>query len=163
MGMLASLISGLASGETIAAVQRARVAAIVYSVAALAALCGLGFLVGAAYIWAAARYGPMAASLSFGIGFLAIAGLILLVYRMSAGSRARRRAKRRSADMKAIGITAALAVLPALLKGKGGLAKGGLGAILGPAIALAAYAIYRENVNRGSDDPDTGKRDSSEE
>lgn len=156
--MLASLISGLASGETIAAVQRARVAAIVYSVAAVVALCGLGFLVGAAYIWTAARYGPMAASLSFGIGFLAIAGLILLVYRMSAGSRARRRAKRRNADMKAIGITAALAVLAAL-KGKDGPGKAGLSAILGPAIALAAYAIYRENVKRGSDDPDTGKRE----
>ncbi|MER8837863.1 hypothetical protein NKH86_03750 [Mesorhizobium sp. M0913] len=159
MGMLASLISGLASGETIAAVQRARVAAIVYSVAAVVALCGLGFLVGAAYIWTAARYGPMAASLSFGIGFLAIAGLILLVYRMSAGSRARRRAKQRNADMKAIGITAALAVLPALLKGKDGPGKARLSAILGPAIALAAYAIYRENVKRGSDDPDTGKRE----
>ncbi|MES0208942.1 hypothetical protein NKJ93_07545 [Mesorhizobium sp. M0028] len=157
MGMLASLISGLASGETIAAIQRARVTAMVYSVAALAALCGLGFLVGAAYIWTAARYGPVAASLSFGIGFLAIAGLILLVYRMSAGSRARRRAKRRNADMKAVGIAAALAVLPALLKGNGGVAKGGLGAILGPAIALAAYAIYRENVKPDSDDPDTGK------
>ena len=49
--------------------------------------------------------------------------------------------RRRNADLKAIGITAALAVLPTLLKGKGGL-----GVILGPVVALAAYAIYRENV-----------------
>ncbi|RUT95735.1 hypothetical protein EOD10_40715, partial [Mesorhizobium sp. M7A.T.Ca.TU.009.01.3.2] len=83
--------------------------------------------------------------------FLVLAGLILLIYRISAGSRARRRAQRRNADMKAIGITAALAVLPSLLKGKGGL-----GVILGPAVALAAYAIYRENVK--SDDLDESER-----
>ncbi|MEP6564374.1 MAG: hypothetical protein ABJB10_04500 [Mesorhizobium sp.] len=151
MGMLASLIAAFASGETIAAVRRARTAAIVYGLAALAALCGLGFLLGAVYIWAADRYGSMAACLGFGAGFLVIAGFILLIHKISAGSRVRRRARRRDADMKAIGITAALAVLPALLKGKGGL-----GVILGPAVALAAYAIYRENVKRGPDDQDAG-------
>lgn len=150
--MLASLISGFASGETVAAIRRARTAAIVYAVAALAAFCGLGFLVVAAYIWTAGRYGSIAASLGFGAGFLVIAGLILLVYQLASGARARRRAKRRDADLKAIGITAALAVLPALLKGKGGL-----GVILGPAVALAAYAIYRENVKPGADDHDDGE------
>ena len=151
MGMLATLISGLASGETVAAIHRVRTAAIVYVIAMAAALCGLVFLVGAAYIWTAMRYGPLAAALGFGVGFLVLAGLILLIYRISAGSRARRRAQRRNADMKAIGITAALAVLPSLLKGKGGL-----GVILGPAVALAAYAIYRENVK--SDDLDESER-----
>ncbi|RWO42222.1 MAG: hypothetical protein EOS12_19885 [Mesorhizobium sp.] len=151
MGMLATLISGLASGETVAAIHRARTAAIVYVIAMAAALCGLVFLVGAAYIWTAMRYGQLAAALGFGVGFLVLAGLILLIYRISAGSRARRRAQRRNADMKAIGITAALAVLPSLLKGKGGL-----GVILGPAVALAAYAIYRENVK--SDDLDKSER-----
>ncbi|ESY75355.1 hypothetical protein NKJ90_18755 [Mesorhizobium sp. M0051] len=151
MGMLASLISGLASGEAVAAVRRARTAAIVYGLALTAALCGLGFLVGAAYIWAATRYGSLAAALGFGAAFLVLAGLILLIYQLSAGSRARRRAQRRNADMKAIGIAAALAVLPTLLK-----EKGGLGFILGPAVALAAYAIYRENVK--PDDPDESER-----
>ncbi|UVK40176.1 hypothetical protein LHFGNBLO_001612 [Mesorhizobium sp. AR10] len=147
MGMLATLISALASGETVAAIRRARTAAIVYAIAALAAFCGLGFLIGAAYIWAAGLYGPMLASIGFGVGFLVVAGLILLIHWISAGSRARRRARRRNADMKAIGITAALAVLPALLKGKGGL-----GVVLGPAVALAAYAIYRENTKPRADD-----------
>ncbi|RWO31588.1 MAG: hypothetical protein EOS10_14625 [Mesorhizobium sp.] len=151
MRMLASLISGLASGEAVAAVRRARTAAIVYALAALAALCGLGFLVGAAYVWVAGRYGPMAACLGFGVGFLVIAGLLLLIHQLSAGARARR-ARRRNADMKAVGITAALAALPALLKGKGGL-----GTILAPAIALAAYAIYRENTKPDADDPDAGE------
>ena len=151
--MFASLISGLASGETLAAMRRARTAAIIYVLATIAALCGLGFLIGAAYIWAAFRYGSFAAALGFGIGFLVLAGLILLIYQISAGSRARRRAERRKSDMTAIGITAALAVLPTLLKGKGGL-----GVILGPAAALVAYAIYRENVKPGSDDQDADTR-----
>jgi len=151
MGMLASLISAFASGETVAALRRARTAAIVYGFAAVLALCGVGFLVGAGYIWAAERYGAMGAALGFGVGFLAISGLVLIIHRLSAGTRARRRARQRSADMKAIGITAALALLPTLLKGKGGL-----GVLLGPAVALAAYAIYRENVKSETDDPDTG-------
>ncbi|ESX15514.1 hypothetical protein NKH34_06135 [Mesorhizobium sp. M1148] len=150
MGMLAPLISALASGEAIAAMRRARTAAIVYGLAAVAALCGLGFLLGAAYIWAADRYGSMAACLGFAAGFLVTAGLIVLIHQLAAGTRARRRARRRNADLKALGITAALAVLPALLKGKGGK-----GVILGPMIALAAYAIYRENVKPDPGDPDS--------
>ncbi|RUW26696.1 hypothetical protein EN858_26025 [Mesorhizobium sp. M4B.F.Ca.ET.215.01.1.1] len=151
MAMLASLISALASGEALAALGRARTAAVVYIIVTLAAMCGVGFLIGAAYIWIAGLYGPMAASLGFGVGFLVIAGSVLIVYRLSAGLRARRRARQRSADMKALGITAALAALPVLLKGKGGL-----GAVLAPAIALAAYAIYRENAgpDRDADDAD---------
>ncbi|ESY70280.1 MULTISPECIES: hypothetical protein [Mesorhizobium] len=154
MGLLASLLSGFASGETMAAVRRARTAAIVYALAALAALCGLGFLVGAAYIWAAARYGSLAAALGFGVGFLVVASLVLLIHRLMSGARARREAKRRKTDMKAIGVTAALALLPTLLKGGGLKGKGSLGIILGPAVALAAYAIYRENSKPGADHPD---------
>ncbi|AGB43940.1 hypothetical protein FJ950_10545 [Mesorhizobium sp. B2-3-14] len=157
MGLLASLLSGFASGETVAAIRRARTAAIVYMLAALAVFCGIGFLVGAAYIWASARYGSLAAAIGFGVGFLVIAGLVLLTHRLMSGTRMRREARRRKTDMKAIGITAALAVLPALLKG-GLKGKGGLGVILGPAVALAAYAIYRENVKSDTDHhPDAGE------
>ncbi|TPL70473.1 hypothetical protein [Mesorhizobium sp. B2-3-15] len=157
MGLLASLLSGFASGETVAAIRRARTAAIVYMLAALAVFCGIGFLVGAAYIWASARYGSLAAAIGFGVGFLVIAGLVLLTHRLMSGTLMRREARRRKTDMKAIGITAALAVLPALLKG-GLKGKGGLGVILGPAVALAAYAIYRENVKSDTDHhPDAGE------
>lgn len=151
MGTLASLLAGLASGETAAALRRAKLAAIVYLVAAAAALVGAGFLVGALYIWTARRYGPIEAAAGFGVGFLVIAGLVLLVFRLSSGSRARQRERRRKADVTALGLTAALALLPALARGKGGL-----GVILGPAAALVAYAIYRENVKSGPDDPDPG-------
>lgn len=151
MGMLASLIAGLASGETAAAIRRARLAAIVYLLAGAAALCGVGFLIGAAFIWAASRYGSMAAALGFGIGFLVVSGIILLVFRLSAGRRKASQAKRRKADMTAIGVTTAVALLPTLLRGKGGLAT-----LVAPALAAAAYAIYQENKKPGSD-PDSGK------
>lgn len=149
MKILTTLIAGLASGETAAALRRARLAAIAYLVAGTAALCGVGFLIGAAYIWVAARYGPVVAALSFGIGFLVLAGLIVLVFRLSGGSRARRRARRRKNDVTAIAMAAALAAAPTLLRGKGGL-----GLLIGPAVALAAYAIYRENARPAPRDPE---------
>ena len=149
MGTLISLISGLASGEAVAAIRRARMAAILYGLAGVFALCGVGFLIGAAYIWVAARYGPLATSLGFGIGFLLIAGLIVVIHKLTSGMRARRSARRRKADMTAMGITAAIALLPALAR-----SKGGFGAVVAPAIALLAYAIYRENAKPGPKEPD---------
>jgi len=149
MGALVSLISALASGEAMAALQRARMTAILYGLAAIFALCGVGFLIGAAYIWLAARYGPLATSLGFGIGFLVVAGLILVAHQLTTRMRSRRRARRRQADMTAVGITAALALLPALAK-----SKGGLGAIVAPALAVVAYAIYRENAKPRPPKPD---------
>lgn len=149
MATLASLLSALASGEAASAVRRARAAFIVYALAGLAALCGVGFLIGAGYIWASTRYGSLMAALGFGVGFLIVAGLMVLIHQLSARARKRRQAARRNADLKALGLTAALAVLPSLLK-----SKAGVGALLGPAAALVAYAIYRENTK-----PGPGKRD----
>ena len=149
MGALVSLISALASGEAMAALQRARMTAILYGLAAIFALCGVGFLIGAAYIWLAARYGSLATSLGFGIGFLVVAGVILVIHKLTTSMRSKRRARRRQADMTAVGITAALALLPALAK-----SKGGLGAVVAPALAVVAYAIYRENTKSNPSRPD---------
>ncbi|MDX8533656.1 phage holin family protein [Mesorhizobium sp. VK25A] len=149
MGTLVSLISALASGEAMAALQRARTTAILYGLAAVLALCGVGFLIGAAYIWLAARYGPLATSLGFGIGFLVLAGLILLIHKLTTSMRSRRLARRRQADMTALGVTAALALLPALAK-----SKAGLGAVIAPALAVVAYAIYRENAKPPKQGPE---------
>lgn len=146
MGAFVSLIAGLASGETVAAIHRARAAAIAYLLAGLAGLCGIGFLIGAGYIATARRFGPLEAALGFGVGFLILGGVVLLVFKLTAGRRAVKQATRRKTDMTAVGVTAALSVLPTLLRGKGGLA-----ALLTPALAAAAYAIYREN---SKPDPD---------
>lgn len=149
MGTLASLLAGLASGETAAAVRRARAAAIVYLLAGAVGLCGIGFLIAAGFIVTAHRYGPLGAALGFGIGFLLLAALVLAVFKLSTGSRRARQTKRRKADMTAIGVTTALTLLPTLLRGKAGV-----GALLAPAIAAAAYAIYKENSK-----PDDGASD----
>lgn len=146
--MLASLLAGLATGETAMALRRARSAAIAYALAALLALCGLGFLVGASYIWTAGRIGHIEAALAFGGGFILLSLIVLLIHRLSAGSRRRRAAERRKSDLTAVGIATALAALPVLLR-----SKGGLGVLAAPAIAMAAYAIWRENSGSSPDDP----------
>ncbi|PWJ84913.1 hypothetical protein C7441_104181 [Pseudaminobacter salicylatoxidans] len=138
--MLASLIASFASGETGLAVRRLRRAAIAYLFAAAAGLCGVGFLIGAGYIAAARRYGTLETSLAFGIGFLVLAGIILIIHRLAAGSRRRREVRRRNQDMAAMAVASGLALLPSLLR-----KPAGLGALAAPAIAAVAYAIYREN------------------
>jgi undecaprenyl pyrophosphate phosphatase UppP len=147
--MLARLLASFASGETVVAVRRLRRALVAYALAAMAALCGAGFFIGAFYIWLAERYGAIAAALWIGGGFVAIAVLVLVVHRSMVGRRARRAADRRKADLTAVGVAAALAVLPGLLR-----SKAGFGVLLAPVIALAAYAIYRENSKPDPTDPD---------
>jgi undecaprenyl pyrophosphate phosphatase UppP len=145
--MLASLVASIASGQTVAAVKRARRAAIAYAIAALAFACGAGFLLAAFYIWAAQRYGAIEAALGIGGSFIVLAGIILIAHRIAASARARREAVQRKSDLAAVGVATALALLPGLFRGKARL-----GVLLGPVVALAAYAIYRENS--GPDDPD---------
>lgn len=149
--MLASLIAGFASGETGLAVRRMRRAAIAYLLAGVAALCGIGFLIGAGYIAAARRYGSLETSIAFGIGFLVLACIVLLVHRLAAGSRKRKEAQRRSQDVTALAVASALALLPSLLR-----KPAGLGAVAAPAIAAVAYAIYRENRPRRRRSDDEG-------
>ena len=148
--MLASLLASLASGETLQAIRRARRTAIAYFLAGAAGLIGVGFLIGALYIFLSERYGRLETAIGFGVGFIVLALLILLVHRLTAASRARRVAERRKSDLTAMGIAAALAALPALTR-----SRAGLGALLAPALAVVAYAIYRENSkpDPGPDDP----------
>ncbi len=149
--MLTSLIAGLATGEAALALRRARRAGIAYLAAGLAGLCGLGFLVGAAFVWAARSWGEIEAAVAFGLGFLALAGIILATHSLAARARMREDKRRRSSDLAALGMTAAAAIVPTLLR-----SKGGIGALLGPFVALVAYAIYRENSGPGKGDGVSG-------
>lgn len=146
--MLTSLIASLASGEAAVALKSARRTAIVYLAAGLLILVGASFLLGAFFVWTAQRYGTIEAAILFGVVFIALALVVLLVDRLTARSRAARAAECRKSDVTALGVATALAVLPGLLRGRAGL-----GALLAPAIAAAAYAIYRENSKpqRGPD------------
>jgi Na+-transporting methylmalonyl-CoA/oxaloacetate decarboxylase gamma subunit len=138
--MLASLIASFASGETALAVRRAKRAAIAYLLAGVAALCGIGFLIGAVYIWASERYGAIEAALGIGVIFLLLSGLVLIVHTTTARVQARRAKERRASDLTTVAVASALAILPTLLRGKAGL-----GTVIAPFVALTAYAIYREN------------------
>lgn len=138
--MLASLIASFASGETLLALRRARRAAIAYALGGVAFLCGAGFLLAAFYIWMARRYGTLEAALGFGVSFLVLGVIVLVVHKITTGARAKRVAERRSSEMTTIAVASALAVLPTILRGKAGL-----GTLAAPAVAALAYAIYREN------------------
>lgn len=138
--MLASLIASFASGETALAVRRARRAAIAYLLAGVSAICGIGFLIGAVYIWASERYGAMEAAIGIGIIFLLLSGIVFIVHTTTSRIQAKRARDRRASDLTTVAVASALAVLPTLLRGKAGL-----GAVIAPAVALTAYAIYREN------------------
>ena len=144
--MLASLLASLASGETLQAVRRARRAAIAYLLAGVAGLLGIGFLIGALYIFLSDRYGRLETAIGFGFGFIVLALLILLIHILMAKSRAKRAADRRKSDLTAMGIAAAIAALPTLAR-----SRVGLGALLAPALAVVAYTIYRENSRPGAD------------
>jgi hypothetical protein len=143
--MLATLIGSLISGEAMKAVRRAKVAAIVYVIVAVLGAIGVGFLIGAGYIAAALRFGSLYAALGFGIGFIVVAAIVLGIHAIVAGHRRRRR-NRLGAELATVAGAAAVTLLPALLRSRAGL--------IGPLIAIAAYAIYRENSKGRRDETD---------
>jgi len=141
--MLASLIAGFASGEVMNAVRRAKSAAIAYLLAAVFAVVGIGFFIGALFTWAARRFGTIEAEIGFGAAFFVIAIVIFLVHSMASRSRARR-TRRQGVDLATVAGAAAVSVLPILLKSRAGL--------VAPLVGLAAYAIYRENRKHKASD-----------
>lgn len=149
--MLASLLAGLATGETVAALRGARRAAIAYGVAGLAAFFGVIFLLVAGTIWAARRYGAIEATLGIGIAFLVLALVVVVVHKLTSRVRAKAARRQRNRDFTKAAVAAGLAVAPTLLRGKAGTAL-----LLAPAIAAVAYAIYRENAPKPEDQGEEG-------
>ncbi len=148
MGALASLIAGLATGETLAAVQRARRALIAYIIAGVLGLFGVIYLMVAGTIWAARRFGAIEATLTIGAAFLIVASIVFVVHKMTSGRRAISAKTQRKRDLSNAAIAAGIAAAPALLRGRTGVA-----ALVLPAVAFLAYTIYRENAPRGPLDP----------
>ncbi len=147
--MLPTLIMSIISGEAADAAARARRAAVVYMAAALLALVGLGFLVGAGYIAAARELGSLEAALIFAGGFVVVALILIVVQRIWSKARAKRIAERRKREVTGVASAAALALLPTLLSRKGSLP------ILAIPIAAAiAYAVWRKNRKPDEDATD---------
>lgn len=150
--MLASLIAGVVSGETLDALRRARRAAVAYVLAGILLLIGLAFFVGAYFVWLSQRVGTVEASLLFGGGFVALGVLVLLVHMVTRSVKARRLQRQRRSEMATIAAATGLAVLPTLLRGRASL-----GLLAAPAAAALVYAIWRENMaGRPPDQPGDG-------
>jgi heme/copper-type cytochrome/quinol oxidase subunit 2 len=147
--MLALMVRSLASGEISGIFGRLRRAAIVYTLAAVAAACGVGFLIAAGFMLAARRFGAVAAATGFGAGFIVFAVLVVLIYAaVEARRRRRRRKKARQAELSDMLGAAALAALPTLFGSRSGVLK-----VLAPFAAIAAYEVYKENRARGPRKP----------
>lgn len=145
--MLAALLGSLASGEVALALRRAKLAAVVYGLAAICLLCGLGFLIGAGYIYAAERYGSLYAALGFGGGFILLALILLLIFKLTGRRRARRRSAFRRSEVSALAAASGIAVASNLLR-----SRAGIGILATPLIGLIAYQIIKENSRRSPDD-----------
>lgn len=143
MQALLAVIGSIVSGEALDAVARARRAAIIYALAGLLGFAGLVFLLVAAFLATAREIGGVNAGLWFGGGFIALAVILVVIHKISAGIRARRIARRRKDETRTIVSTAAVALLPALLASRTGSI-----ALLVPAVGALAYAVYRENAHR---------------
>jgi hypothetical protein len=146
--MLASLLGALLSGEAVATAKRLKTQMFVMAIVGVIALVGVIFLLLAGYLYAAERLGAIPAALWFGGGFLGAALLGLIVYKVSAGARARREANRRKAELSTMAAATALALLPALAS-----RKAGLGLVVAPFLAAVGYQILKENTRR----PDSEK------
>jgi hypothetical protein len=148
--VLGSLFEALSSLDASRATRRLRRAVIDYAFAGAAMLIGLGFLVGAGFIWASERWGSFEAALGFGFGFIAVAAVIMMVHRVVVARRARRRAReQRSDQFRSLATAVAVAAVPTLIR-----QAGVVGSIALPLAALAAYAIWRENAPRDPGDAD---------
>lgn len=148
--MIGTILAAVASVNAPRMARRARRAAIDYAIAVLALLVGCGFLLAAAFIWASARWGAFEAALGFGVGFIALGVLTLLVHRFVVAGRARRRAEEENArQLRSVATAAAVATVPALVR-QAGL----FGLVAIPLAGLAAYAVWRESRRGDPSDPD---------
>ena len=150
--MFAALIQSLAALDVSSLARNVRRSVIGYSIAGLCLVVGLAFLLAAAFIFTARRYGALEACLGFGVVFVVLAVVTLVVQKLLTSMEKRRRAREAKANqLTTLAGATAVAMLPALLKSRGGM----LGAML-PLLAVAAYAIYNENAREPdrSDDSD---------
>ncbi len=145
--MLKSLIGTLIAGEAKQLTRRAKGAVILYALAIVALAVGAGFLIGAGYIAAAARYDALNAAIGFGVGFIVLAMIFLVVNSVQARAWRRKREEERSGELKTLAATAVIAALPGLLKSRAGLA-----GILIPIAGLVALKIIDENRDEEEDE-----------
>lgn len=147
--MFPTLLASVVSGEALIALRRLRVALMIYALAGLLLLAGVGFLIGAGFVATAARHGSFYAALYFGAGFIALAIITVIVFKIVSAIKVRSARRRQSTEAKALMTAGALTALPALLSAK----RGSLGLLAVPLAAVAGYMMFREFRPRRSDPP----------
>lgn len=143
MQALLALLGSIATGEAADAVGRAKRAAIAYAICGLLLAIGLFFLLIAAFLALAYEIGALKAALWFGGGFVVVAILILVIFRIVTRMRARRIAERRQTELRSVVSTAAIALVPAMLASRTGSI-----ALLAPIAATLGYGVWKENARR---------------
>lgn len=147
--MLRGLLAAALTGEARQAAKRARRAALLLALAAAALAIAVGFLIAAAYMLAARRFGGIEAAIGFGVGFFAL-GAICILANMIAAEKARQRRKiERGPELRGLAVAAALTALPSLLRSRATLPL-----LVVPAIGLIALKIFSENRKPRMDDDD---------
>lgn len=139
--MLGSLLSAVITGEAAAAARRLRTQAIVLSVLGGIAFLGVIFLILAGYLYLSSWIGALPAALWCGGSLIGLAVLGYIIYRITAGARARREIGQRNSDLTSVAAATALAALPTL-----GLRAGGIGLVAAPFLAAVGYLILKENT-----------------
>lgn len=148
--MLESLVAALVSFNAPRMAKRLRRSTIDYTIAGVALVLGLGFLLAAAFIWAAERWGGFEAALGFGLGFTALAAITMMVHRLVIVRNARRREEElRAEQMRSLAAAAMIAAAPTMAR-KAGV----VGSIVLPLAALAAYVFWQMNKPSDSDEPE---------
>jgi len=148
--VLGPLFATLVSFNAPRMARRLRRFAIDYAIAGVALVLGLGFLLAAAFIWAAERWGGFEAALGFGIGFTALAAITMMVHRLVVVRNARRReAELRAEQMRSLAAAAMIAAAPTLMR-KAGI----VGSIVLPLAGLAAYVFWRMKTPSDPDEPE---------
>jgi hypothetical protein len=139
--MLRSVLLAIAGANLRRKVDQLRRAALFYTLAGAAFVLGLVFLLIAAYIFFAERYGALPAALGFAGGLIVLALLILAIHSLGGSRPSPRLEKEERADqMKAMATAVAIGAVPAIIR-----STGIVGALVLPAIAVVGYAIYKEN------------------
>lgn len=127
-----------------ATIRSAGQSAMVYLTVAVMGLIGAGFLIAALYIWLASITDGLAAAILLGIGFIAVAGIVLAIV-VSQANRRKRERRRAAADSAVLASTLSLASTGLRLASRA------RGPFFWPAVAVIAAGWY---FSRGGDDED---------
>lgn len=146
--MLKGLLAAALAGEAQQVASRARRAALLLGLAAVAIAIGVGFLIGLAYMIAARRFGSLEAAAGFGIGFIAIGLTCVLANSLAARNARKRRKVERGPELRGLAIAAALTALPSLLRSRAALTS-----LAVPVVGIIALRIFAENRKPPKDGP----------